>query len=297
MFHADSHIGLQLSGQYNHCEKLIFAATPPYDGTLATYYNLHSSFAHKVPDNMTLEEASLMEPLSVAVYAAVSRGQVRAMQNVLIFGAGPIGLLTAAVCKAYGAKRVVVVDILDDKLAFAKEFAASSIFKPSPPKEGEEKMACSERNANDLVDSLSASDEDNDVKRNGGFDLIMECTGAPPCIQTGLFAAKPRAKFVQVGMGPSDVILPLHRINIREIDMTGVSGPSLFQLNARGANSSSLWPSRSDTALARTRRPSISSLLAKSTLARSSRTATRSRTVSRPSTRPLKARAKTARRS
>jgi D-xylulose reductase len=55
---------------------------------------------------MTLEEASLMEPLSVAVYSAVNRGQVRALQNVLVFGAGPIGLLVAGVCKAYGAKRV-----------------------------------------------------------------------------------------------------------------------------------------------------------------------------------------------
>ncbi len=97
---------MQLSGTYNHCEKLVFAATPPYDGTLATYYNLHSSFAHKVPDHMSLEEASLMEPLSVAVYSAVNRGQVRALQNVLVFGAGPIGLLVAGVCRAYGAKRV-----------------------------------------------------------------------------------------------------------------------------------------------------------------------------------------------
>lgn len=93
-------------GQYNHCSKLIFAATPPYDGTLCTYYNLHASFAHKVPDNMSLEEASLMEPLGVAVQSAVRQGKVQPMSNVVVFGAGPVGLLTAAVCKAYGAKRV-----------------------------------------------------------------------------------------------------------------------------------------------------------------------------------------------
>lgn len=85
---------------------MIFAATPPYNGTLATYYNLDADFAHPVPDNMTLEEASLMEPLGVAVYAAAGQGQVRAMQTVVVFGAGPVGLLTAAVCKAYGAKKV-----------------------------------------------------------------------------------------------------------------------------------------------------------------------------------------------
>ena len=103
---------LCLAGHYSHCEKLVFAATPPYDGTLATYYNLRSSFAHPIPDNMSLEAASLMEPLSVAVHAAVSLGRVRALENVLVFGAGPIGLLCAAVARAYGAKRVYVQRLL-----------------------------------------------------------------------------------------------------------------------------------------------------------------------------------------
>ncbi|KDN38275.1 putative xylitol dehydrogenase [Tilletiaria anomala UBC 951] len=208
-----------LSGTYNHCAKLVFAATPPYDGTLATYYNLHSSFAHKIPDNLTLEEASLMEPLSVAVYSALNRGEVRAMQNVLVFGAGPIGLLVAGVCKAYGAKRVVVVDILDDKLKFAFSFAATSTFKPSAAKEDESQMDASERNAAELIASLP--EPDNDVARKGGFDLVMECTGAPPCIQMGIFAARARAKFVQIGMGANEMAIPIHRIGIKELDMTG----------------------------------------------------------------------------
>lgn len=96
-------------GQYNHCADLVFAATPPYDGTLATYYNLHAGFAHKIPAHMTLEEGSLMEPLSVAVQSAVRQGHVQAMSNVVVFGAGPVGLLTAAVCRAMGAKRVCVL--------------------------------------------------------------------------------------------------------------------------------------------------------------------------------------------
>jgi D-xylulose reductase len=93
-------------GDYNHCQSLVFAATPPYDGTLTTYYNIHSSFAHKIPDNMTLEEASLMEPLSVAVQSAIRQGKVKPMSSVVVFGAGPVGLLTAAVCRAMGARQV-----------------------------------------------------------------------------------------------------------------------------------------------------------------------------------------------
>lgn len=93
-------------GDYNHCQDLVFAATPPYDGTLATYYNIHSSFAHKIPDTMTLEEASLMEPLSVGVQSAIRQGKVQPLSSVVVFGAGPVGLLTAAVCKAMGAEQV-----------------------------------------------------------------------------------------------------------------------------------------------------------------------------------------------
>jgi len=93
-------------GDYNHCQDLVFAATPPYDGTLTTYYSIHASFAHKIPDAMTLEEASLMEPLGVAVQSAIRQGKVKPMSNVVVFGAGPVGLLTAAVCRAMGARRV-----------------------------------------------------------------------------------------------------------------------------------------------------------------------------------------------
>ncbi|PWN52277.1 putative xylitol dehydrogenase [Violaceomyces palustris] len=205
-----------LGGLYNHCSKLEFAATPPYDGTLATFYNIHAGFAHKVPDHMTMEEASLMEPLSVAVYAAAMQGQVRAMQNVLVFGAGPIGLLSAAVCKAYGAKRVVVVDVVDSKLEFARSFGATSTFKPSRADPGEDRMEASQKNAERLLQELG-----DDLIENEGFDLVLECTGAEPCIQMGCWSLRPRGRFVQVGMGSSNANLPVTRIGVKELIFTG----------------------------------------------------------------------------
>lgn len=81
---------------------------------------------------------------------------------------------------------------------------------PSPAKEGEEKMAASERNAGELLLKTGGK-----VLAQGGFDLVLECTGAPPCIQMGVFLCKIRGRMVQVGMGAKDVILPIWRINIR----------------------------------------------------------------------------------
>lgn len=104
----------------------------------------------------------------------------------------------------------VVVDIVQSKLDFAKQFAATDTFLPSSPKQGEEKMAASERNAGELLVQLGE-----DVLKQGGVDLVLECTGAPPCIQMGVFMCKIRGRMVQVGMGPKDVIIPLWRVNIR----------------------------------------------------------------------------------
>ncbi|KAK0564440.1 hypothetical protein OC861_004314 [Tilletia horrida] len=141
---------------------------------------------------MSFAAGALMEPLSVAVHCTVNRGKFRAMENVLAFGAGSIGLLSAAVAKAFGAKRVVVVDIIDSKLEFASSFAATHVFKPTKANEGETSMQAAERNAKALIKEI-----DDDVATVEGFYLVLECTGAPPCISMGLWATKIQGRFVQ----------------------------------------------------------------------------------------------------
>ena len=205
-----------LAGDYNHCQALVFAATPPHDGTLATYYNIHHLFAHKLPDNMTMEEGSLMEPLAVSVHATVGRGHVRALDNVLVLGAGPIGLLCGAVARAYGAKRVVCVDIKEEKLKTALDFCATSTYKSDPLREGESGMDCSARNARQLIDQIG-----DDVKARDGFDVAIEATGAQACVQLACWAVRPRGRLVWIGMGHPDAMVPVLRTLVREVEMTG----------------------------------------------------------------------------
>ena len=83
---------------------------------------------------MDMEEAALVEPVSVAVQIA-KVADLRANQSVLVFGCGPIGVLCQAVAKAYGAKKVVGVDVVQSRLDFAKSFGADGVFmspKPEP---------------------------------------------------------------------------------------------------------------------------------------------------------------------
>lgn len=65
--------------------------------------------------------------------------------NVVVFGAGPVGLLTMATAKALGANKVIAVDIIESRLQFAKEYAATDYFLPGKPEEGEERAAYSRR--------------------------------------------------------------------------------------------------------------------------------------------------------
>ena len=73
---------------------------------------------------------AMMEPLSVAVHAISNVGQLRTGQTVLIMGAGPVGLLAMGVAKGLGAGKIVAVDINEDRLNFAKDYAATHIYIP-----------------------------------------------------------------------------------------------------------------------------------------------------------------------
>lgn len=72
----------------------------------------------------------MIEPLAVGVHAVVTLGKCTSYDSVIVFGAGPVGLLCMAVAKAVGARRVVAVDINASRLEFAGKYAASDVFLP-----------------------------------------------------------------------------------------------------------------------------------------------------------------------
>lgn len=171
-----------LSGKYNLCPSMAFAATPPYDGTLARYYRLPEDFCYKLAEGMTLEEGALVEPAAVAVHVC-RQASVKPGDNVLIFGAGPVGLLCCAVSRAFGARKVISVDINEERLAFAKQYAATDVFRS--------KKVGPEENAKVMVEEMGLG---------GGADVVIDATGAEVCIQTGIWAARTGASYCQAGM-------------------------------------------------------------------------------------------------
>jgi threonine dehydrogenase-like Zn-dependent dehydrogenase len=79
----------------------------------------------KLPENVTLEEGAMCEPLSVGVHAC-RRAGVGPPTKVLILGAGPIGLVTMLAAHAFGSPKVVVADISPERLKVAKELGANA---------------------------------------------------------------------------------------------------------------------------------------------------------------------------
>ena len=177
-------------GKYNLCPDMAFAATPPYDGTLARYYTLPEDYCYKLPENMSMEEGALIEPTAVAVHITRQAG-VKPGDSVVVFGAGPVGLLCCAVAKAYGAKKIVTVDINDERLNFALKYAANASFKSQ--------RVSAQENAQNMIKECDLG---------LGADVIIDASGAEPCIQTAIHALRMGGTYVQVCISSSSSFHP-----------------------------------------------------------------------------------------
>ncbi|KAH8682051.1 chaperonin 10-like protein [Xylariales sp. PMI_506] len=197
------HCGPCLSGHYNLCPDMRFAATPPYDGTLTGFWAAPADFCYKLPDSVSLQEGALIEPLAVAVHivrqAAVSPGQ-----SVVVMGAGPVGLLCAAVAKAFGATKVCSVDIVESKLEFARSFSSTHTYVSQ--------RVSAEENAANIKELLGLP---------GGADAVIDASGAEPSIQASLHVVRMGGHYVQGGMGRPDITFPIMALCLKEVTAKG----------------------------------------------------------------------------
>ncbi|TCL60873.1 L-iditol 2-dehydrogenase [Hydrogenispora ethanolica] len=111
------------TGNYGYCDNLSYHYRKG-QGALADYFVVDQRYVYKLPDQLSYEAGALVEPLSVAVHA-VKRAKIALGDKLLIIGAGPIGILVAAVSKAAGAKEIIVADIADARLELAAAMGAT----------------------------------------------------------------------------------------------------------------------------------------------------------------------------
>lgn len=181
-----------LGGRYNLCSDMRFPSAPPVHGAFAEYLAAPADLAFMVPDGMSDDEAALLEPLSVGI-AAVRKAGAGAGSRVLVTGAGPIGVLTAAAACASGATEVVVSDPLATRREVALAHGATSVLDPTAGPLPEER-----------------------------FDALVDASGAPRAIDAGLRALRPGGVAVMVGMGADRIDLDLFRVQSRELRVEGL---------------------------------------------------------------------------
>ncbi|KAI5963943.1 xdhA [Candida margitis] len=194
------------SGKYELCPCMVFAATPPVNpddesaqGTLCKYYKAPADFLFKLPDSVSLELGAMVEPLTVGVHA-IKLVNLTFGENVVVFGAGPVGLLAASAAKVYGAQNVMVVDIFDEKLKLAKDIgAATHVFNSK---------------TGDYKDLLKAF---------GGIrpEVVLECSGAAPCIKLAIQVVADGGRVAQIGNAGGDVPFPIIEFATRAIRLYG----------------------------------------------------------------------------
>jgi L-iditol 2-dehydrogenase len=116
-------------GLYNLCDTMSFMAIPKErDGVFSEYCTHPANMCYKLPDNMDTMEGALIEPLSVGFHAVLSSG-AKAGQTAVVLGCGCIGLVTIMVLKACGISTIYAADVLDKRLAKAKEVGAGKIIR------------------------------------------------------------------------------------------------------------------------------------------------------------------------
>ena len=150
-----------------------------------------------VANGLSKSQAAMVEPLAVVLHALKQSGTVFG-KNVLVTGAGPIGLLTVLVLKSAGASNIVVTDLSDQALKVARDLGASETI-------------------NVLRDELGLREFE---LGKGMFDFMFECSGSEEPLLAAIGAIKPRGTVIQLGMS-GNMLVPMQFITTKEINLKG----------------------------------------------------------------------------
>ena len=175
-------------GKYNLCPDVEFFATPPYDGVFCEYVAHEADLCFKLPENVSTLEGALIEPLAIGFHAA-NLGGAHIGQTAVVFGSGCIGLVCMMALKAEGVSRIIVVDIMDKRLAKAKELGADIVINSSKE---------------DLKARIA------EITEGKGVDLVIETAGTEITTRQSIEIAKKGSTIVLVGYSKTgELTLPI----------------------------------------------------------------------------------------
>jgi L-iditol 2-dehydrogenase len=185
-------------GMYHICDTLKVMGFQT-DGAGQEYFAIKADMVLKLPENMSLDEAALIEPVSVVVHALSRAGSVEGLK-VLVLGAGTIGNLVAQVARASGAKDVIITDVNEYKLEKARACDFKHVVNPQKEDLGQA--------------ILTAFGVDK-------ADLILECVGVQDTITQAVTHARKGSTIIVVGVFGKKPLVDLGLVQDREISLIG----------------------------------------------------------------------------
>ncbi|GAA2012835.1 2,3-butanediol dehydrogenase [Brevibacterium samyangense] len=188
--------------EYQLSKDMNFIGLGGRGGGLAEKIVVERRWVHPIADDVALDEAALIEPLSVAHHAFVRSGAASG-QTALVGGAGPIGLLTAAILKAEGLT-VYISELSEKRKQMARDAGvADEVFDP---RDG------------DVAEAVRARTDDE------GTDVAFECSSVPAVLDTLIDAVRPGGTVVNVSIWGHKPEVDMPKLVLKEIDLRGTIG-------------------------------------------------------------------------
>ena len=175
-------------------------------GAFADYLCVPAFNVFKLPDAISDEMASILDPLGNATHTALSFDLVG--EDVLITGAGPIGIMAVAIARYAGARHIVITDINDYRLELARDMGASVALN---------------------VTSGSLDQTMQDLGMEEGFDVGMEMSGNPSAFRYMLRTMHHGGKIALLGIPPEEMAIDWNQVIFKGLVIKGVYGREMFE--------------------------------------------------------------------
>jgi threonine 3-dehydrogenase len=175
-------------------------------GCFAEYIAIPAFNTFKLPPAVTDEIASILDPLGNATHTALSFDLVG--EDVLITGAGPIGIMAAAVARFAGARHIVITDINDYRLALAEKMGASRAINVTRTK----------------LDTVMS-----ELGMQEGFDVGLEMSGNPTAFRDLLRVMHHGGRVALLGIPPTEMAIDWNEVIFKGLVIKGIYGREMFE--------------------------------------------------------------------
>jgi threonine 3-dehydrogenase len=175
-------------------------------GSFAEYLALPAVNAFKLPDAIDDDIAAILDPFGNATHTALSFGMVG--EDVLITGAGPIGIMASAIARFVGARHIVVTDVNDYRLALAKRMGASRAIN---------------------VTRESLDDTMKELGMEEGFDVGCEMSGNPAALRELIRTMNHGGSVALLGIPPGDTAVDWNQVIFKGLVIKGIYGREMFE--------------------------------------------------------------------